>query len=86
MQLLNKNFFDAESSGDYETLTQTLTIPPGATTVSIPVTSSEDNIMEEVEFFTVTLASETDVLVIGPRSSATVNIVNGDGESSLKLS
>ena len=61
-------------------LTQTLTISAGATSLSIFVTALDDNILEVVESFTVTLSNSTSGLILGARNSAIVNIVDPDGE------
>ena len=70
------------SGDDYEPLTQTLTVSPGASTLSISLTSIEDNILEVVQNLTVTLANPTSGLFLGLRRMAVVNIVDRDGEQS----
>ena len=61
-------------------LSQTLTIFAGASNLSICVTSLEDNTLEVMESFTVTLINLTTGLTFDSRSNATVNIVDRAGE------
>jgi hypothetical protein len=68
----------ADEGSDYVAASGTLTWPnqvSGNRTITIPIT--DDNAAEPLESFTVTLSNVSGA-VLGPRSSATVNIVDND--------
>ncbi|MCZ4222600.1 Calx-beta domain-containing protein [Pedobacter rhodius] len=71
----------ATSGTDYTALTGTATIPAGSTSVVVPVTITDDNLVETAESVIMTLNSSTNGVTITPaaaNATATVNIADDD--------
>ncbi|WP_421939882.1 Calx-beta domain-containing protein [Pedobacter sp.] len=71
----------ATSGTDYTALTGTATIPAGSTSVVVPVTVINDQVVEGNETLVLTLTSATNGVTITPtpaNSTATVNIADDD--------
>ena len=63
----------------------TVTFAPGATTATVDVITVEDSTNELAEMFTAVLQSPTGGAMLGASSTATVTIMDDDGEWSCKL-
>ena len=66
----------AANGSDYQTLTSPVTIPPGASSVVIPVVPIDDSVAEPVETVVLTLTSGAAYIVEG--APATVSIIDND--------
>ena len=70
----------AEAPDDYTALTtMTITFPAGTTRQVIPAVTINDDIQEGDESFRLRLSNPTNGLMLGSRSTATVNIRDNDG-------
>jgi hypothetical protein len=66
---------------DYvEVPTMTITFPAGVIVVTIPVTTTNDDVAELPERFTGVLSNPTGGLILGDDDMATININDDDGE------
>lgn len=72
----------ARQRGDYEIAAGRLTFNPGDTTKTIKLLITEDGFAEGTESFTVNLSNPTGGALLGPDSSATVNITDNDTSTS----
>lgn len=61
------------------TLTMNLTFPAGDLSVSVPVSTMNDTVLEGTETFSASLSDPTGDLQLGTRSTATVRIIDDDG-------
>ncbi|WP_316829641.1 Calx-beta domain-containing protein [Pedobacter aquatilis] len=71
----------ATAGTDYTALTGTATIPAGSTSVVVPVSVIDDNLVEPTETVIITLNSATNSVAITPttaNATATVNIADDD--------
>jgi uncharacterized repeat protein (TIGR01451 family) len=78
----------AASSSDYTALPATATIPAGQTSVTLPVTVLNDNMIESTETVITSLsslASGNTSITIGATSVATVNITDNDIANSIAV-
>lgn len=58
----------------------TVTFPAGTTELMIPINTTEDEIAEFPETFTALLSDPSEGLTVGAQDTATVNIVDDEGE------
>ena len=65
---------------DFEQLSQVLNFPIGTTSISFTYGTLNDDINEELEFFTVGLMPQTDGLMLGTNDTAQVDIDDDDGK------
>ena len=72
------------NNGDYAGVSAIITFPAGVTKQIVNVSTIDDVVLENPEFFSAVLGnvSPSDVAVIS-QPTATVNITNNDGNSSL---
>lgn len=67
---------------DYSTVTMTITFPAGERQVTIPVNTVNDDIYEPLEVLGTSLSNPTNGLFFGIQDTATVTIVDNDGNIS----
>ena len=64
---------------DFDNMTVTVVVNPGETTASVPIEITDDDRLEELEFFNVMLSIGGDGAVIGGSSLVQVGIFSEDG-------
>ncbi|MGM9500767.1 beta strand repeat-containing protein [Desertifilum tharense IPPAS B-1220] len=81
-------FTDGTATGgqDYDNTPQTITFAANQTTATLTVPITDDDIFEGDETFTLSLANPSNNAVIGAQSTATVTIIDNDGQPQLSIS
>ena len=74
----------AGAPGDYEAKQINVTFPVGSTRQSVDVLITDDNILEDMESFSLQLSISDDLIdkgmQVGPNAAAVINIMDNDSE------